>query len=114
MVIKGLRKSFQEGVFFDCHMMVSDPLRWVEPIKDAGGSQYTFHVEACSEDDIPKVASAIRGAGMRVGIALNPNTPLSSVAPVISLVDQVLFMTVEPGFGGQSFMPNVMPKVLEC
>jgi len=117
-VIACLRKAVDDDVFFDCHMMVSRPLQWIQPIKAAGGSQYTFHIETCSDKDSDHdspadVAAAIRESGMKVGIALKPGTPVSAVAPFVALVDMVLVMTVEPGFGGQSFMPNMMPKVLE-
>lgn len=113
-VIASLRKSVGDEPFFDCHMMVSEPLKWVAPIREAGGSQcqYTFHLESCA-DQVDAVCLAIREVGMKVGIAIKPGTPVSAVAPFVSLVDMVLVMTVEPGFGGQSFMPNMMPKVLE-
>mmetsp|Transcript_92389 Transcript_92389/g.261283 ORF Transcript_92389/g.261283 Transcript_92389/m.261283 type:complete len:164 (-) Transcript_92389:26-517(-) len=97
-------------------MLPPTPRRGKKPIRESGGSQYTFHLEACSAEgssDAPTLCSAIREAGMRVGVALKPGTPASDVAPFVSLVDMVLVMTVEPGFGGQSFMPNMMPKVLE-
>jgi len=115
-VVQCLRKSLGSEVMFDCHMMVSNPIQWVQPIKEAGGSertQYTFHIEASGEEGAPKVCAAIREAGMKVGVALKPGTEVSAVAPIVSLVDMVLVMTVEPGFGGQSFMPNMMPKVLQ-
>mmetsp|Transcript_118937 Transcript_118937/g.333120 ORF Transcript_118937/g.333120 Transcript_118937/m.333120 type:complete len:239 (+) Transcript_118937:75-791(+) len=111
-VIESLRKSVGEEVFFDCHMMVSDPIRWVEPIKASGGTQYTFHIEAADGKEV-EVAKAIADAKMKVGVALKPGTPISAIASVAALVDMVLVMTVEPGFGGQKFMPNMMPKVLQ-
>jgi ribulose-phosphate 3-epimerase len=113
-VIKCLRKQVGEDAFLDCHMMVSKPRQWIQPIKESGGNQYTFHIEACEgSDDTPaSLCAAIREAGMRVGIALKPGTAANVVAPFVALVDMVLVMTVEPGFGGQSFMPNMMPKVL--
>uniref|UniRef100_A0A7S1ALY1 Ribulose-phosphate 3-epimerase n=1 Tax=Noctiluca scintillans TaxID=2966 RepID=A0A7S1ALY1_NOCSC len=110
-VIASLRKSCDPGVFFDCHMMVSNPSQWVQPIASSGGSQYTFHIEACENPS--SLCELIRGSGMKVGVALKPGTPVSVVAPIVALVDTVLVMTVEPGFGGQSFMPSMMPKVLE-
>jgi len=112
-VISSLRKSVGAEAFFDCHMMVSNPLQWVKPIKESGGSQYTFHIEACGDSDPAAICTAIRETGMKVGVALKPGTPVSAVASVVALVDMVLVMTVEPGFGGQSFMPNMMPKVLQ-
>jgi len=112
-VITNLRQNLGDDVFFDCHMQVSDPLQWVQPIRYAGGSQYTFHIEACGEGVAASVCAEVREAGMKFGIALNPGTPVSSVAPVVNLVDMVLVMSVEPGFGGQTFMPNMMPKILQ-
>lgn len=124
-VIASLRKSLgDEDVFFDCHMMVANPLQWVQPIAESGGSQYTFHYEAlfpssngnfgkAEELLLANLCTAIRATGMKVGVAIKPGTPVSAIAPVVAIVDMVLVMTVEPGFGGQSFMPNMMPKVLE-
>jgi len=118
-VIECLRKSVGEDAFFDCHMMVSNPLQWVTPIQKSGGSQYTFHIEACGDEHGPErvakateVAKAIAEAGMKVGVALKPGSPVEAIAELVSLVDMVLVMTVEPGWGGQKFMPNMMPKVL--
>lgn len=118
-VIQSLRKSVGPDAFFDCHMMVSEPLKWVGPIKESGGTQYTFHIEACGDEEstdrttkATEVAQAISQAGMRVGVAVKPATSLEAISALISLVDMVLVMTVDPGFGGQSFQPNVMPKVL--
>jgi len=112
-VIASLRKIIGDDVFFDCHMMVSNPQQWVQSIKDSGGNQYTFHIEACGDEGAASVCEQIRGAGMKVGVAIKPGTPISAIASIVALVDMVLVMTVEPGFGGQSFMPNMMPKVLE-
>lgn len=111
-VIASLRKH--TDAFLDIHMMVSKPSQWVEEVAKSGGSQYTFHLEAIETDplDIPALCSAISTAGMKVGLAIKPGTPVDAVKPYISLVDMVLIMTVEPGFGGQKFQPNMMPKVL--
>lgn len=111
-VVECLRRRVGPEVFFDCHMMVSEPRKWVEPMRAAGGTQYTFHIEAC-EGAAVETAKAVAESGMKVGVALKPATPLSAIAEVIALVDMVLIMTVEPGFGGQKFMPNMMPKVLQ-
>merc|ERR1719198_1147850 len=95
--------------------MVSNPMQWIDAIKDAGGNQYTFHVEACDPETVKplEVCQAIKKAGMKVGISIKPGTEANAVRDYIALVDLVLVMTVEPGFGGQSFMPNMMPKVLQ-
>lgn len=113
-VIASLRKSVKDA-FFDCHMMVAKPSQWIVDIAKAGGSRYTFHLEAVETDDldVAGVCAAVRNAGMQVGVAIKPGTPVSALASVIAIVDIVLVMTVEPGFGGQAFMPNCMPKVLQ-
>ncbi|EQC36726.1 ribulose-phosphate 3-epimerase [Saprolegnia diclina VS20] len=106
-VIKSLRKH--TTAFFDCHMMVAEPEKWVDDIKDAGGDQFTFHLESTSNPTA--LIAQIRAAGMKVGVAIKPGTAADAVLPYVDLVDMVLVMTVEPGFGGQSFMADMMPKV---
>ncbi|RHY14636.1 hypothetical protein DYB25_005944 [Aphanomyces astaci] len=103
-VIKSLRQH--TNAFFDVHMMVSEPEKWVDDIKDAGGDQFTFHLESTSNPE-----ALIRQIRAAVGVALKPGTAVESVLPLVSMVDMVLVMTVEPGFGGQSFMADMMPKV---
>lgn len=90
--------------------MYSFPVQWIEGMADAGVDQYTFHVEPVLAD-IESVCRSIREAGMKVGLALKPNTPVSVIEEYISQADMVLIMTVEPGFGGQKFMSGMMPKV---
>ncbi|XP_055937389.1 ribulose-phosphate 3-epimerase-like [Argiope bruennichi] len=107
-VVKCLRKKIPEA-FFDMHMMVADPLKWIEPMADAGAQQYTFHIEATSEP--LNVIRKIKEAGMKAGVGLKPGTPVEVVVPYIEHVDLVLVMTVEPGFGGQKFMEDMMTKV---
>ncbi|CAG9132108.1 unnamed protein product [Plutella xylostella] len=107
-VVKCLRSKIKEA-FFETHMMVSNPEQWIAPMADAGVDQYTFHIEPVP--DIEKVCRKIKESGMKVGLALKPGTPLSDVEKYISIADMVLIMTVEPGFGGQKFMENQMPKV---
>lgn len=109
-VIASLRKALP-STFFDVHMMVSEPEKWVKDIAKAGGSMFTFHLEA-TRDPISLIRS-IHEAGMKAGCAIKPGTPVSAVLQIAELVDMVLVMTVEPGFGGQSFMPDMMPKVRE-
>jgi len=122
-VIKSLRKHLPretaedqpDGAFFDCHMMVSEPEKWIKDIKDAGGDQYTFHLEAETTrgNDPMKLITLIRDAGMKVGMAVKPGTSAEEAIKYALGVDMILVMTVEPGFGGQSFMMNMMPKVLQ-
>jgi len=105
-VVQSLRRYSSR--FFDCHLMMSEPGRYLEAFKDAGANGCTVHVE------VGGTASLIRDArslGLRVGLAANPDTPFEKVAPYLGDVDLLLLMTVFPGFGGQSFMGDVMPKV---
>lgn len=108
-MVKCLRQDLGKEPFFDVHMMVSKPLQWIEPMADAGCSQYTYHFE--STDDQPQVIRKIREAGMRVGLAIKPATLVEAILPFVESVDMVLVMTVEPGFGGQKFMSDMMPKI---
>jgi ribulose-phosphate 3-epimerase len=111
-IVKCLRKH-TPAAFFDCHLMVSKPAQWVSDFAAAGANMYTFHIEAAiaAGDDVPKLCQAIRDAGMKVGMAVKPGTPVEALTPYLSLIDLALVMTVEPGFGGQSFMPGMLPKV---
>ena len=93
----------------DCHLMIEDPDRWAPLYAEAGGSSVTFHIEAAA--DPVGTARAIRAAGARAAFALKPGTPFAPYADLLPEVDMVLVMTVEPGFGGQSFMADQMPKV---
>jgi len=108
-VIKGIRKATQ--VYLDAHLMITDPLRYAAPIVKAGANNITFHIEV-TPDPI-SVAKQIRQLGCQVGITLNPATPVEKIFPVLEHVDLVLIMSVVPGFSGQKFMPEVLPKVRE-
>jgi len=108
-VVKCLRKNLGDGVYFDAHMMVSSPDSWVESMAASGTNIYTFHVEA-SEDPGTTIRK-IKEAGMKAGIGVKPGTSVDAVLPYAESVDMVLVMTVEPGFGGQKFMADMMPKV---
>ncbi|XP_065177792.1 ribulose-phosphate 3-epimerase-like [Sycon ciliatum] len=107
-LVKCLRKRIPDA-FFDLHMMVAEPEKWVDDMADAGANMYTFHLEAAK--DPRALIDQIRKAKMQVGIAIKPNTPVEDVLELAELADMVLVMTVEPGFGGQSFMEHMMPKV---
>ncbi|XP_016844793.1 ribulose-phosphate 3-epimerase [Nasonia vitripennis] len=107
-LVKCLRAKVKDA-FFETHMMVSKPQQWIEPMADAGVDQYTFHVEPV--EDVPLVCRKIREAGMKVGVALKPGTPVEVVTEYVNEADMVLVMTVEPGFGGQKFMDSMMKKV---
>jgi ribulose-phosphate 3-epimerase len=95
----------------DCHLMIDDPDRWAPPYAEAGAQSVTFHIEAVA--DPVRTARAIRAAGARAAFAVKPGTPFVPYADLLPEVDMVLVMTVEPGFGGQSFMADQMPKVRE-
>ena len=96
----------------DCHLMIDDPGRWAPGYAEAGAGSVTFHVEAARNPRM--VAKDIRAAGARAGIAVKPGTPLSEIADALPFVDMILVMTVEPGFGGQSFMDDMLPKVRQA
>ena len=93
----------------DVHLLIEDPDRWAPGYAEAGAASVTFHVEA-AHDPIA-LARRLRDIGSRAGIALTPGTPVDGFLEVLHEFDQVLVMTVEPGFGGQSFMPETMPKL---
>jgi len=93
----------------DCHLMIADPDRWAPAYAEAGAGSVTFHVEAAA--DPKRLARQLRAAGARSGIALKPATPWAPYAELLPDLDMVLVMTVEPGFGGQSFMADQLPKV---
>lgn len=107
-IIKSLRSALPHA-FLDCHLMVSNPEVWVGPFSKSGCSLFTFHIEAICEPT--SLIDEIRAAGMKVGIAIKPKTDIDLVLPYLSSIDQLLIMTVEPGFGGQKFMPETMVKV---
>lgn len=106
-IMKSLRKV--NKMFFDTHLMISEPLRYAEDFTKAGANRITFHLEC--DDDPMEVIEKIRSLGVSPAIALKPKTPAEAVFKYIPYVDMVLVMTVEPGFGGQSFMADMMPKV---
>ena len=95
----------------DCHLMIEDPDRWAPGYAEAGASSVTFHIEAAA--DPVGTARAIRAAGARSAMALKPGTPFAPYANLLPELDMVLVMTVEPGFGGQSFMDDQLAKVRE-
>jgi ribulose-phosphate 3-epimerase len=106
-VIKAIRKY--TSLIFDVHLMISDPLKYAKAFADAGADHITFHVEA--ENDPLKVIEEIRKCGCTAGISMKPKTPAEAIFPYLDKLDLVLVMSVEPGFGGQSFMLDMMPKV---
>ena len=93
----------------DVHLMITDPDRWAPAYGDAGAYSVTFHIEAAKDPVL--LAKNIKSTGARAAAALKPGTPLESLDGVLEHLDMVLIMTVEPGFGGQAFMSDMMPKV---
>lgn len=108
-VISSIRK--QSKLFFDVHMMVEDPGRYVDDMKKAGADLLCVHAEACKHLD--RTLQTIKEAGMKSGVALNPATPLSVIDYVLDKTDMVLIMSVNPGFGGQSYLPAATGKIRE-
>ena len=106
-VISSLRKH--SGMLFDVHLMITNPERYLEDFFKAGADHVTLHVE--SQGDIAADLRAIRAAGCTAGLTLRPGTPANAIYPYLDLLDMVLVMTVEPGFGGQSFMAGQLPKI---
>ncbi|MEA1902907.1 MAG: ribulose-phosphate 3-epimerase [Actinomycetota bacterium] len=106
-VIRSIRSV--TDLYFDCHIMTTNPGAYLEEISAAGGNLVTVHIEA-----VPNPTStmeAARSYGLDVGLVINPATPFEAVSPYVELCDVVVVMSVEPGFGGQSFIPEVLPKV---
>ena len=97
----------------DVHLMIDRPVRYVEQFCDAGGDLITCHVEADTEENIHSAIVKIHAKGKKAGVVVKPKTPASAVLPFINEVELILVMTVEPGFGGQRFMADMMPKVQE-
>ncbi|CAJ0941649.1 unnamed protein product, partial [Mesorhabditis belari] len=114
-LVESLRKQLGPKPFFDVHLMVSDPLFWVKPMASAGASSFTFHWEAAYEKggdgEVKEILKSIKENGMRAGISIKPKTPLEKILPYCEQIDMALIMTVEPGFGGQKFMEDMMEKV---
>ena len=108
-VLKSLRKATE--MFIDAHLMILEPIRYAEAFCRAGADLVNVHVEADSEENILAAIDTIRALGKKAGITLKPGTPAEAVRPFIDKVDLILVMTVEPGFGGQSFMHDMLPKI---
>ena len=108
-VVKSIRPT--TSLPLDVHLMIDRPVRYVEQFCDAGGDIITCHVEADTEENIHEALRRIHAKGKKAGVVVKPKTPASAVLPFISECDIILVMTVEPGFGGQKFMADMMPKV---
>jgi ribulose-phosphate 3-epimerase len=102
-----LRKAMPD-VCLDVHLMVADPAKFVRPFAEAGATNFTFHIEVAPQPS--ELAKQVRAAGMTVGLAINPPTDVSTILPWVSEVDLILIMSVNPGFSGQAFIPEVLEK----
>lgn len=109
-VISGIREIGKH--VFDTHLMISNPRRYLKEFKECGSDYITVHAEAC--EDLKTVIKEIKDKDVKAGVSLKPGTPFSAAEDVLPELDLVLIMTVEPGFGGQSFMRNVLPKIKEA
>lgn len=107
--IKGLRKN--SGLIFDVHLMLSDPIDYVDAFADAGADIITFHVEANS--DIKECIDKIHSHGIKAGLVIKPDTEATDYLKYINDIEMILIMSVYPGFGGQKFIPRVLPKATE-
>lgn len=108
-VISSIRKK--SDLYFDVHMMTEQPERYIIPMKEAGAQLFTVHAEACRHLD--RTLEQIHDAGMESGVALNPATPLCMIKHVLDKADLILIMSVNPGFGGQKFIPSSLEKIAE-
>ena len=108
-VIKSIRK--ESKMFFDVHLMVTEPIRYVEEFVKAGADIVTVHYEAC--EDLQATIDKIHAAGAKVGISIKPKTPVDVLLPYLDQAEMFLIMSVEPGFGGQAFIPESLERISE-
>ena len=107
--VKSMRKI--TDLVLDVHLMIDTPIKYAEEFCKAGADYLTIHVEADTAENIKKTLELIRSLGVKPGIVVKPNTPAEAIEEYLPMVDLVLVMTVEPGFGGQKFMEHMMPKL---
>ena len=108
-VVKGMRKV--SDLVLDVHLMIDRPIRYIKHFCEAGADYLTIHVEADTPENTMEALKQIRAMGVKPGIVVKPKTPAEAIEAYLPLVDMVLVMTVEPGFGGQKFMADMMPKL---
>ena len=109
IVVEAIRKHTK--LVLDVHLMISDPGAYIQPFADAGSDIFNFHQEV--EGNLAELIGQVKAAGMKVGLTIKPGTPAETLFPYLEDLDLVLIMSVEPGFGGQSFMPEVLPKATD-
>lgn len=110
-VVKALRPV--SALPFEAHLMISEPLKYAQDFVDAGCGIITAHIETLSDDEYKQLADTLRKRGVKIAVSLNPATPASKIKEAARVSDMVLVMTVNPGFGGQKFMREVLPKISE-
>ena len=110
-VVKALRPV--ADLPFEAHLMISEPLKYADSFVEAGCGIITAHIETLSNDEYKKLADTLRKRGVKIAVSLNPATPASKIKEAAKVSDMVLVMTVNPGFGGQKFMEEVVPKIAE-
>ena len=108
-VLKSI-KSISEHVM-DVHLMIMEPIRYIEDFKESGADYITIHLEAC--EDVNKTLEKIHECGLKAGISIKPNTPVEELRPYVDKAEMFLIMSVEPGFGGQKFIPSSLDKIAE-
>lgn len=108
-VIKSIRK--ESRMFFDVHLMVTEPERYIQDFVDCGADSITVHAEAC--EDLERTVELIRDAGIKVGVSIKPATPVNDISHLLKDIDMALIMTVQPGFGGQKYMDECTEKIRE-
>ena len=108
-VVKALRPLSK--LFFDVHLMISDPSKYLDDFIDAGADIITVHKEACGDDELKEISERLHKRGVKAGISVKPGTPPESIKALMPYFDMVLVMTVEPGFGGQSYIRDMNDKI---
>jgi len=109
-VVKSIRKTTK--MLFDVHLMIVEPIKYVEDFAKAGSDFITVHAEAC-ENNLEETIDLIKSFGVKAGVSIKPNTPVEVIKKMLHKLDLVLIMTVEPGFGGQKFIMDCLPKISE-
>ncbi|MBE5848425.1 MAG: ribulose-phosphate 3-epimerase [Lachnospiraceae bacterium] len=109
-VIKSIRKETK--IFFDVHLMIEEPIRYIKEFADCGADLITFHYEA-AEGKVQETIDAIKAAGCKVGLSIKPKTPVDVIKPFLKDADMILVMTVEPGFGGQKYIPESTDRIAQ-
>jgi ribulose-phosphate 3-epimerase len=109
VVVKFMRRSTKLAL--DVHLMIQDPVKYLDAFVNAGSDMITVHIETVNLKELQAIAKKLKKRKVKLGISLNPGTPLAKIKPVLSLVDFVLIMSVNPGFGGQAFIPGAINKI---